>query len=927
MILHTVAQGETLTEIAENYYREARLFPVIAAANNIADPDVIEVGQVLTIPDLGTARTYEVEEGDTLSEIAQVSYGDSTKWPIIADSNGVEDPTKLQVGQLLWIPDLSPSSTALDNSARHILKGTLVPLDIHGVGLAGDDDSAGGLRKVIAVRQLTLQPGDTEAVRNHIRDNDERHISAATLALMAQSESSVPATLLQPSRTQFARMPASELEEFTRALIDVRSERLDEVGRGGPVAEMGRAIMGLNGALLAQQELARTAPPVGMLNLERIEMAPAGIERGELIATIPLAPGEQTAVTHKEWSVTSKEFTTIVTDSLDQVSETGVTDNTDLSQSTTSQTQHSNQFNITGTVQGGIPIISGSSSTGFTAQDSTSKSATESIKHAHGTTEKASSRSRQEHKTTISTKTETGSSETSTRILKNDSKNPIRIDYFSMMRKWRVRLYRYGLRLTYDVVVPEPGATMRRAYAALEQLRARQGSFSFSLKHSDITTDLVNISGQPDPAGMPKYKWYADQYGTTVRQYPDTPSPVSVNQRTSTNGSWAFLDLEFDVPGGTEISSILVDGQIGLHEDKDTMQFDIIGSQQAPEWHDAHGPGIFPRGVQLMTIGHPEIPYLRGRTGHHKLTAFFAGVANAEVMLTVNLSNLTATIEQWRNDVWDTLYQAAQAKFYAEQQQIAAEIAVIDDRLANVDTLTLRREESDEIMKSVLRFILGTDFEFMPDAVADVFTAAGVDLQHGVGFDGSKLALSDHMWNLLRQHEDAIRFVNQAIEWENVVTFLYSYFWDVPNSWSFIRNLRHPDSTRQAFLRAGSARIVLTVRKGFEEKWIRFAEGGSVDAQVPARYLTIAQEVAAYDDRNYPGIPPANPGRSATHLPDAVYAMSAAAMEASASPITIQVDTSADFVVGRSVVIDTEDDRHVQESVTIVAVPGICQPE
>lgn len=594
MILHTVAQGETLTEIAENYYREARLFPVIAAANNIADPDVIEVGQVLTIPDLGTARTYEVEEGDTLSEIAQVSYGDSTKWPIIADSNGVEDPTKLQVGQLLWIPDLSPSSTALDNSARHILKGTLVPLDIHGVGLAGDDDSAGGLRKVIAVRQLTLQPGDTEAVRNHIRDNDERHISAATLALMAQSESSVPATLLQPSRTQFARMPASELEEFTRALIDVRSERLDEVGRGGPVAEMGRAIMGLNGALLAQQELARTAPPVGMLNLERIEMAPAGIERGELIATIPLAPGEQTAVTHKEWSVTSKEFTTIVTDSLDQVSETGVTDNTDLSQSTTSQTQHSNQFNITGTVQGGIPIISGSSSTGFTAQDSTSKSATESIKHAHGTTEKASSRSRQEHKTTISTKTETGSSETSTRILKNDSKNPIRIDYFSMMRKWRVRLYRYGLRLTYDVVVPEPGATMRRAYAALEQLRARQGSFSFSLKHSDITTDLVNISGQPDPAGMPKYKWYADQYGTTVRQYPDTPSPVSVNQRTSTNGSWAFLDLEFDVPGGTEISSILVDGQIGLHEDKDTMQFDIIGSQQAPEWHDAHGPGIFP---------------------------------------------------------------------------------------------------------------------------------------------------------------------------------------------------------------------------------------------------------------------------------------------------------------------------------------------
>ena len=77
-----------------------------------------------------------------------------------------------------------------------------------------------------------------------------------------------------------------------------------------------------------------------------------------------------------------------------------------------------------------------------------------------------------------------------------------------------------------------------------------------------------------------------------------------------------------------------------------------------------------------------------------------------------------------------------------------------------------------------------------------------------------------------------------------MVTFLYSYFWDVPPSWPFIRNTRHPDPTRQAFLRAGSARVVLTVRKGWEERWMRFAEGGSIDASIPAPYLTIAQEIA-----------------------------------------------------------------------------------
>ena len=115
-------------------------------------------------------------------------------------------------------------------------------------------------------------------------------------------------------------------------------------------------------------------PRIGLMNFERLEIAPAGIVRGELIATIPLAPLEETAVVQKEWSVTSKEFTSIVTDSLENYSETGVTDNTELSQSTTSQNQHSNQFNITGTVSGGIDdIFDAKSTSGFTTQDTSSE--------------------------------------------------------------------------------------------------------------------------------------------------------------------------------------------------------------------------------------------------------------------------------------------------------------------------------------------------------------------------------------------------------------------------------------------------------------------------------------------------------------------------------------------------------------------------
>ncbi|MCX5209372.1 hypothetical protein OG689_08765 [Kitasatospora sp. NBC_00240] len=826
----------------------------------------------------------------------------------------------------------------LEGSAREVLKGTLVPVDVTPPESTGGSDRApaggpaGGLVKYVAVRQLALSHGDGERVADRLRaapggpPKAGTPVSARTFEVLAAFEDPlVPA--LEPDIATVATIPAAELEAFAGALAEVRTDLLRQAQDGPSAAGTDLPARALNSVLVALKGLGTAAtPPVGLLNLERIEMVPNGIERGELVATIPMAPGEETAVTHTEWSVTSKEFTTIVTDSLEEVSETGVTDNTDLSQSTGSQSQHSNQFNITGTVQGGIPVISGSSTSGFTAQDSGSKSATESIKHARTTTARASSRSRREHKVTISTRTETGTSEVSTRILRNASPQPVRVDYFSLMRKWRVRLYRYGLRLTYDIVVPEPGAAMRRAYAELEALRAQQGQFEFTVKPSDVTTAPVGPDGNPagpgDP-GVPRYRWLADRYGATVRTYPVDPAPVPASAHVGTNGGWWFLDLEFDVPGTARIREIVLDAHIGKQDgDDNKLNFDVIGTVIRPEWNNLTGALVI-RDQTLMAT--PTVPFLHGHTGHQKVTCFFHHSDQVFVGLNAFCELTQETVEQWRAEVWTALHDAAQAQYFARQQDIAAQILAIEEKLAGVDTLTLRREENDEIMKSVLRFILGPGFAFMPDEVLAAFQAAGVDLAHGIGFDGAAPGLDQDRWTLLRRHEELVRFINQAIEWENVVTFLYSYFWDVPPSWRFVRELRHPDANRQAFLRAGSARIVLTVRKGWEERWMRFAEGGSPGAEIPPAYLSIAQEIAAYDDRNYPGIPPANPGRTAARLQDAVYTTSAANLVPSPNPVTFTVERSTGFVVGLPVVLDTEDDRHVQESVRIVAIPSQTQ--
>lgn len=47
---HTVASGDTLFNIAKQYLGDGNRYMELAKANNIANPDHIEVGQVITIP-------------------------------------------------------------------------------------------------------------------------------------------------------------------------------------------------------------------------------------------------------------------------------------------------------------------------------------------------------------------------------------------------------------------------------------------------------------------------------------------------------------------------------------------------------------------------------------------------------------------------------------------------------------------------------------------------------------------------------------------------------------------------------------------------------------------------------------------------------------------------------------------------------------
>lgn len=101
-LTYTVQSGDSLSVLAERWHTSV---PVIAGLNGIADPNLIRVGATLRVPRGASApratALYTVQPGDSLGLIAERF---DTSASAIAELNGIANPDLLLVGQELSIP-------------------------------------------------------------------------------------------------------------------------------------------------------------------------------------------------------------------------------------------------------------------------------------------------------------------------------------------------------------------------------------------------------------------------------------------------------------------------------------------------------------------------------------------------------------------------------------------------------------------------------------------------------------------------------------------------------------------------------------------------------------------------------------------------------------------------------------------------------
>lgn len=120
---HTVAEGETLASISERYFKSPDHADAISRANPLASLTPLRAGRVIRVPkDPGNIqgkpivvaapqppnaeREYVVRDGDSLTKIAQLMYGDARLSTLIYEANRdqLKNEHTVKQGQRLRIP-------------------------------------------------------------------------------------------------------------------------------------------------------------------------------------------------------------------------------------------------------------------------------------------------------------------------------------------------------------------------------------------------------------------------------------------------------------------------------------------------------------------------------------------------------------------------------------------------------------------------------------------------------------------------------------------------------------------------------------------------------------------------------------------------------------------------------------------------------
>ncbi|WP_298508209.1 hypothetical protein [uncultured Kordia sp.] len=394
-------------------------------------------------------------------------------------------------------------------------------------------------------------------------------------------------------------------------------------------------------------------------------------------------------------------------------------------------------------------------------------------------------------------------------------------------KKMKNQIYNYGKRAMFEFMIPEPAKLHRLAVATSEH----------------TLTAPVDPRKAPAPHKMSKattatkslLQYWADKYGVQL-----TPEPQNKMQIIKVNGN----------PGASENWGFTSDPQ--QIEDDYVAKSGIIkwtfNKQQRTAGWRRRGSSFSYSNLKGGTFSGGLGKSENSKTGSNTVSGLnvsgsFVYAANGRnisvfnITLELNLEPSTSLVNAWKLENFNAIIEAYQTALDAHNEEVArieeeqaAKAAEQKDVLGNFYRIT----ESNIIKHNCVAYLL-----------QNYLTELGQDFTDGDKMLNFRVNLGED----LDRYTAKAKFLEQAFEWSIMDYTFYPYFWADRKQWQEMYLSENTDPLFRSFLQAGMARVIVTVKPGFEEAVQYFLETGKVwlGGETPIigdpLYMSITEEI------------------------------------------------------------------------------------
>jgi hypothetical protein len=407
-----------------------------------------------------------------------------------------------------------------------------------------------------------------------------------------------------------------------------------------------------------------------------------------------------------------------------------------------------------------------------------------------------------------------------------------------------VELDKYPHRFLMEFEIPEPGAWTRWLHlndASKGMINSLPPPFlndqNMPLQASDLTAanylkfaarySAVGVSAPPASTFVSatlKKDMPSDEYNTAKPDWRNEPVMV-------------FSDATAAVPGGY-IANQWTASVLAWAWGGDAPMFDIaVGSGSHVQLTTAPG-GSFEQttsGLVGPTAGSGIT------TGSLPIAIMTLNVWGFTANVTVQCDPLPETLAAWQNSTFDQISGA----YLTQLQNYNNEKAGLDVHVTNLADAQSPEQNAKTILQELKRQVI------------EMLTGVTFSGRGAISWDTGPTNPAPPKNDLADAQRFApeIQFLEQAFEWETLSYFCYPYYWADASRWSDLAVIQGSDQNFTDFLRAGSARVVLAARPGFEDQVNLYTAlgilwgGGSAPAPGDADYLSIADEIKVQQQR------------------------------------------------------------------------------